>query len=306
MARAGRRVVFHLLVRLCSIVVLLEIAHAAKNADPAGSLMAELRRMPKPALDATGKFQTFRKHFVRNDRETGEYTHLIYNCTRPVENLYVDLDSEEFAVANITCTADRIGIETSSVEGMHALHEALLHSSSRLIYVRQGCRSVETGRDEPAFRTFWTSSSWPTNKVEIENGRLETADASPFAFLGEARISFFTNHTEVAAGIRRWNSQWWESSFKGYLSVNLINFNYDYFNDAAENPSIDLFSAGTTKVACENCYLYVGGGIGFELDIDWLDDIEDRKPTYLKLWVQALLTASINLKAEVRVLGKPP
>jgi hypothetical protein len=310
---ACRQVVWcRLLFGLLSLVGLLNLAHAAKKADKA-DIMAELRRKPKPTLDATGKFQTIRKHFVQNDPETGEYTQLIYNITRPIDAFYVDLESEEFNVANISCTPERLGILTSSLEGMVALHEALLHSSSGLIFVRHGCHSAETGLEEPAFRTFWTRSWATTTKAAIENAtvttletvKLETVDASPFAFLGGARISFFTNHTVVAEGTRRWTesveTRYVETFGKGYMGIDLINFNYDVLNDAARTSTIDLYRAENynAKVTCENCYLYMGGGVGFELDIDWFDDAQDRRPTYVKLWIEALLTGQINLKAEV-------
>jgi hypothetical protein len=240
-------------------------AYAAKKNDPGGDLMSELRRAPRPTPDAKGKFLTFTKHFVRSNPETSEFTQLSYNSTRPVDH-FVDVDSEIFAVKNIACTPTSLTIETSTVEGHSALHDALLQSPTGLILTgaRWGCRSVKTGEITPAFRSFWAPAWNTTTRHAIELGTapmvLETVESSPFDFVGEGRISFFTNHTEAMQGMRRRSA-----ANRAYVPVDLVNFNYDRDRDGPIKPSIPILEAGNSKVSCEDCYLYLGGGVGVEV-----------------------------------------
>jgi hypothetical protein len=68
-------------------------------------------------------------------------------------------------------------------------------------------------------------------------------------------------------------------------------------------------SAGDVSASCKNCYLYCGGGFGFEFETQsYLDSIDlgfTRIPLnlkipsgsllYMKVWVDLLLTSSVNV-----------
>ncbi len=68
-------------------------------------------------------------------------------------------------------------------------------------------------------------------------------------------------------------------------------------------------SAGDVSASCKNCYLYCGGGFGFEFETQSYRDSIDvtfvkiplhlKIPTgsllYMKVWVDLLLTSSINV-----------
>jgi hypothetical protein len=283
-------------MNVCMLVGFLAFAHAAKqNQDQGSDLVSELRKVPKPTLDATGKFHTFRKNFVRNDPQTGEYTRFVYNCTRPVD-LFVDLNNnEDFAVKNISCMPNSLVIEVSTTEGSLALRSALLRSSSGLIMVtgsQWGCLSPKNGEVLPlAYRSFWTPS-WNTTKHGIEYGAtpnspimLETLDESPISFLGQTSFSFFTNHTEVKQAAR----------VKYYQSFDVVNVNFNRDTESAATPSIPLQTGRGASITCDECYLYLGGGVGAEMETSSVSI-----PIYVKAWVDGLFSASANLNAVVR------
>jgi hypothetical protein len=292
----------------------LALAYAAKNHDSGSDWLSELRRVPQPTLDATGKFQTFRKHFVRSDPETGEYTRLKYECTRPVDH-FVDLNSPAFGVKNIGCSSDKLVIETSTKEGSAALRTALVGSSSGLSLAGEqwGCRSNVTGAVAQAFRSFWTPT-WDSTTVSGQHvtlddsaGKsatrvvvLETQDASPFTFLHEASISFHTNHSVLIEENRR--------SF-GAFGDNLA-VNFDFATGAPIKSSIPVMSTSQATMSCENCYVhtkrssvkdaegrYLVSGMGLDVEVNFYT------PTYIRAWYNGSFVVSADVKAEVRRLS---
>jgi hypothetical protein len=129
-------------IKLCLLAGLLGLVHGAKKDAGRFDVIQELRRSVKPKLDPSGKIAHYRKHFVRNDRDTGEYTHLIYNCSRHVDQ-FVALETPAFGVKNVTCEPDRVIIETASAENSEKLHSALVASETGLLYgaAAWGCLS---------------------------------------------------------------------------------------------------------------------------------------------------------------------
>jgi hypothetical protein len=83
---------------------------------------------------------------------------------------------------------------------------------------------------------------------------INTEEASPSLFFGTTSFSFFTNHTRIVKDLR------------GFLRVDLINHNYDPATDSARDPTIWFFQDDRANVRCENCYFYLGGGIGIEFE----------------------------------------
>jgi hypothetical protein len=118
--------------RLWALAGLLVLVRAAKNRDDGRDVMSELRRSVKPTLDSTGKIMTYTRNFVRNDvPDTGEYTHLVYNISRPT-GYFITL--KHFGVKSVTCTPESTTIEMASSEDGQKLVAALLNSSSGLLY----------------------------------------------------------------------------------------------------------------------------------------------------------------------------
>ncbi len=126
------------IIKFLLLAGILGCVRAAKSQDEAHDLVAELRRDVKPKLDATGRVAHYNRYFVRNDRETGEYTHLIYNCSRPTDQ-FVSLD--DFRVRSVTCTESDVMIETIAPEDMRRLQNAMKNSPSGLLYAGEkwGC-----------------------------------------------------------------------------------------------------------------------------------------------------------------------
>jgi hypothetical protein len=95
--------------------------------------MQELRSVPKPTIDPNTNAKTFIKHFVRSNPETGEYTHLAYNCT-VAQDQYVNLDDARFGVTNVECKDNKVQITTATHEGLEELGHALAHSRTGLLF----------------------------------------------------------------------------------------------------------------------------------------------------------------------------
>jgi hypothetical protein len=298
---------------LCLILGLLALAHAAKNpledsSSRDSEWLSELRRVPQATIDATGKFHTLQKDFERHDRETGEYTRLVYNCTQPV-NHFIDLDTQAFAVKAVTCDADELIIESSTSEGNAALRAALLQSSSGLILTRAqwGCRSSITGDVAPAFRSFW-APAWDAakNNLSLQNSAtatvaLKTVDSAPSSFLHTASFSFFSNHSSVAGETKSRQSG---ADNKIYFkSVPVSGANYNAATGAAFQNIISVRNGPVSKIECENCYMRTNqqesgsiNGAGIEMDVN------GGVTTFVRLWFNGGYVVSANMIAEVRHL----
>jgi hypothetical protein len=111
----------------------------------------ELWSVPQPTHDASGKYKSFSKDFVRNDPATGEYTHLSYSSTFAVDH-FVNLD--DFPVTNVTCIDNTINIQTSTLEGMELLERALRACPSGLLFggLEWRCSSIRGEKSGPIYR----------------------------------------------------------------------------------------------------------------------------------------------------------
>ncbi len=141
-ANPARRILF------CGILLYFQLglAYAARGPNAGVDIMQELRRDIKPKLDQTGKMAHYHRNFVRNDihSETnpGEYTELIYNCSRPVDQ-FVSLDDKILGVMKVKCNPDSIIIETATPVHTRKLRSALRNSPTGLLYGGEtwGCLS---------------------------------------------------------------------------------------------------------------------------------------------------------------------
>jgi hypothetical protein len=104
--------------------------------------------------------------------------------------------------------------------------------------------------------------SWATSKHQLEKGTtltvLEVVEAAPYAFVGDASFSFFTNHSVH------------QSQLRELITFDMFSFNYDSGRDGANlNTYVLQFLDGdNVKVDCEDCYVYFRGGFGIEYDGD--------------------------------------
>jgi hypothetical protein len=133
---------------------LLHIASGAKAPfDDKTQLLADLRSVPKPTVDSTGKFKTFSKHFTLSDPDTGEYTYLSYNCT-VADDQYVNLEDSLFGVTNVTCDGTDMYITTATPQGMDDLGHSLAHSPTGLLFGGNSwmCSTVEGSEPAPIYR----------------------------------------------------------------------------------------------------------------------------------------------------------
>ena len=140
-----------LLARCCLAAALFAMAIGAKQKKgDTADWIAELRSIPKPTADATGKIKTYSKHFVRSDPNTGAYTRLSYNCTYS-DDLFVNLDA--FDITNVTCAPDKLTIQTATLQALQELRHALAHAHYRLLYGgRWNCPDEESKVPEPIYR----------------------------------------------------------------------------------------------------------------------------------------------------------
>ncbi len=131
---------------LAASTLLCMVSGAKSKGGDKKEWIAALRSVPKPTI--SGKMKNYVKNFVRNDRETGEYTHLKYNCT-VADDQYVNLDDSLFGVTNVTCEENKLHITTATPQGMSELGHALAHSPTGLVFGgrRRMCMDV-LGRGE--------------------------------------------------------------------------------------------------------------------------------------------------------------
>jgi hypothetical protein len=119
---------------VAATLVLTVTGARPKQGDPGEpDWIAELRSVPKPTVDATGKYYTFSKHFVRNDPVTHTFTRLSYNCTSS-KDYYVNMEESQYAVTNITCEGSKMFVTTASPEAMEQLEHGLAHSPNGLVF----------------------------------------------------------------------------------------------------------------------------------------------------------------------------
>jgi hypothetical protein len=113
---------------------LLGLIHAAKIQEDGNDIMAELRKRIKPQIDPSQPgLANYRRNFTRYDRETGEYTRLVYNCSIRAD-LFVSLDEPAFGVRQVSCTGSSVTVETNTAKGSHDLLAALISSKTGLLY----------------------------------------------------------------------------------------------------------------------------------------------------------------------------
>ncbi len=107
-----------------------------------------------------------------------------------------------------------------------------------------------------------------------------TADVPFYAFLGKAKVVFYSNDTRVlgvlptrpkarSEGTGRpgqvektfesEDSNTLRSQFDfGEMNVDLLSFNYDQGSQGASQNPIPLLETSSGKITCEDCYLHAG------------------------------------------------
>jgi hypothetical protein len=139
---------------ICCLAVWLGSAYSAKpKQGDVKDWMADLRSIPKPTIDATGKYKTYSKNYVRSDPVTGRYTRLSYNCTY-ADDHFVNLDDGIFSIKNVTCVGSKLHIFTTTRRGLKELAHAMSHSHTGLLYggVGRVCPGLDGGRPGTIYR----------------------------------------------------------------------------------------------------------------------------------------------------------
>ncbi len=292
------------------------------NKQGSDSWIRDLRSVPKPTFDKTGKYKTYSKHLVRSDPATGEYTQLSYNCTL-LANQFVELEDPSFEIESVSCAGEKVSIKTSTADGMSNLVHALEDSPTGLIYApdRWGCTRVQGGPTAPMYRTFWADgqsapegaghnhAAWTLPGKVVNNViTLTTADAAMTAFFGKTQMSFFSNHSSALGVNARRVREEEESDLRadgkfpfGEKTFDLLNFNYNQDTGRATTEDLVFHETSTAKVTCKNCYFYAGGGIGFEFQTESFD-FAPEKLAFMRAWVKMMIAASANLVGEVMFL----
>jgi hypothetical protein len=316
------------------------VALAAKKIkdDDGNEWLNDLRGVPKPKYDASGKYKTFSKRFIRSDISTGEYTHLSYNLTL-LENQYVNLDDPRLEVINVTCAGARMDIETATLKGASELGSDLQNSPTGLLYgdTKWGCLPATGepgGRSHPAdghtkepspiYRSFWLegwnssqndlnpmykdTKQYFVNKTSIT---ITTKIAPWYAFFGKAQVVFFSNHSSVLglkpsekarrvppADIHETTRN--SASSANFIPLATLNYNFDERSRTAVQDDIPLYRDGTTRVSCVDCYMYAQAGVGFEFEtVPYLSPIYTTNLVYAKAWVGGSFAASATFRTEV-------
>ncbi len=154
--------------------------------------MSELRKKSTPVFDQESGTLRYRKHFVRSDAETHEYTRFVFDSTVKKDAI-IFLDDERHKISSVTCSSKWLNVSfepEAPLEEFKNSNSVLVHGSSSW-----GCLN-ENNNPAAIFKKM-KSLVIEAQSQSHSTLAFKTDDCSPFVFFGASTVSFFTNHSMI-------------------------------------------------------------------------------------------------------------